>query len=101
MEIIRGTTPTIQFSFETIEPSNIVTAYLIIKQDSSVIIEKSISDSSVVEDKLSFTLTQEETLSLGKSKAYVSLDWVTNGGVRGRSKVVPFTVSDSGKDEVL
>ena len=62
--ISRGTTPTIQYNFKIIDPSTIVTAYLTIKQDGVLMIEKNLSEATVGDNFLNWTLTQEETLSL-------------------------------------
>lgn len=102
MEIIRGTTPTIQFTFDTISPGDITTAYLVVRQNGADMIEKTLEDATIVEGKLSFRLSQSDTLALEeKPAAYVSLDWLTGDGTRGRSKVYKADVTDSGKDEVI
>ena len=107
MEIIRGTTPTILYTFNDIDPGDITYAYLLIKQKSAVI-EKYLGDASVTPDSLqtrgniSFTLTQQDTLNLTvNQRAVVSLDWKLSNGTRGRSNVVGFSVENSGKNEVV
>lgn len=99
MEIIRGTTPTIQFSFSTINAEDITVAYLVISQNGNTVIER--SDGEVIDGKLSYTLTQDETLALNtKQFAKVSLDWKA-GATRGRSKVFEASVQNSNKNEVI
>lgn len=99
MEIIRGTTPTLIFTFSEIEPSDISVCYLLIKQYGQTVIEKTLADGVVSEDGLSFTLTQSDTLALSTTySAQVLLDWKTSGGVRGRSNIYDCAVKVAGKD---
>lgn len=99
MEIIRGTTPTLIFTFSEIEPSDISVCYMLIKQRGQTIIEKTLSDGVVDENGLSFTLTQTDTLALSTTNsAQVLLDWKTAGGVRGRSNIYDCAVKVAGKD---
>ena len=46
-EIIRGTTPTIKITFQTIDTSTIIAAYLCIKRGNAMILEKTLSEASV------------------------------------------------------
>lgn len=115
MEIIRGTTPLIQFTFSTVEIANITDAYLVISQRNSTIIEKDLSDATVttetvmvdnvpttVDKSLDFKLAQADTLKLQKNiTGECVLDWKTSDGTRGRSVKMTFSVDDSGKDEVI
>lgn len=115
MEIIRGTTPLIQFTFQTIEIENITTAYLVISQLNTAVIEKDLTNATVTEEtivvdnvettvakSLDFRLQQADTLKLKKNiTGEIVLDWLTLDGTRGRSNKMIFTVDDSGKNEVL
>lgn len=101
--IIRGTTPTVQFSFSAVKTSEIDVAYMIIKCDGRVIIEKDLSEASeITHNHLQWKLTQEESIKL-KVGATVSIycDWKTNDGTRGRSKVGTYVVEESGKCGVI
>lgn len=101
MEIIRGTTPTIIFTFNEIDAADISVCYLLIKQNGNTIIEKTLSDATVSDD-LSFTLTQSDTLKLCKEiSAQICLDWKTNGGVRGRSRMYDCGVKEAGVNNVI
>lgn len=84
--IIIGTTPTITYKFKVVPVDSIVTAVLTIKERGVNIIEKDLADATVGEDTLSWTLTQEETLSIGVKSASIMLNWLTADGVRGASK---------------
>lgn len=100
MEIIRGTTPTLIFTFSEIEATDINQCYMMIKQRGQTIVEKTFADSVILEDGgLSFTLAQADTLSLcANESAKVMLDWKTTGGVRGRSNIYDCAVKVAGKE---
>lgn len=101
MAIIRGTTPTIIFTFNEVSVSDITKAYLVIKQGDVSVIQKDISSATVGTD-IRWTLTQEETLSLKrKPNAVIYCDWKLRDGTRGRSKTQTESVTDSGVDEVI
>lgn len=101
MAIIRGTTPTIIFTFNEVSVSDITKAYLVIKQSDVTIIKKDIS-TATVDDDIRWTLSQSESLSLTrKITAEVYCDWVLRDGTRGRSNVHKETVENSGIDEVI
>ena len=101
-QIIRGTTPTIEFTYSDIAVSDITTAYLVIRQSGLSVIEKPISDATIGETSLSWELTQEETLQLnGARNAQIVCDWVLASGVRGRSNILTVDVGEPGKNEVI
>ena len=85
-KIIIGTTPTITYTFKVVPVDSIVTAVLTIKERGVDIIEKDLSDATVGQDTLSWTLTQEETLSIGVKSASIMLNWLTADGTRGASR---------------
>lgn len=108
MEIIRGTTPTLLYTFGDIDPADVSYAYLLLKQGDGSKVEKYLADASVTGDtqtvkgNISFTLTQADTLSLTCGKEVrASLDWKLTSGLRGRSRIASFSVSNSGKNEVV
>lgn len=70
--IVRGTTPTVRFNFSAVDTANIVVAWLTIEQGGEEIISKDLSDATVGEGYLAWTLTQEETLAMS-SKCDVSI----------------------------
>ena len=65
--IPRGTTAVIEYVFKTIDPANIVECYLTIVQG-DVTIEKDLDDATVGTNKLTWQLTQAETLRFNASK---------------------------------
>lgn len=85
LSIIRGTTPTIEYTFNTVNVGDIVTAYLTIMQRGRMIIEKNLSQATIGEKSLSYSLSQEETLSLAIGKANVMHNFVLGDGTRGAS----------------
>ena len=62
--IDRGTTPTIRYNFNVIDPARIVSAYLTLKQDGVLVMEKDLTEATVGENYIYWVLSQEETLSL-------------------------------------
>lgn len=101
MEIIRGTTPTISFTFSDVDITDIDSANMYVKQTGQIVISKSIEDATIGEDGLSFTLSQEDTLLLtSKTSAVIVLDWLS-GETRGRSKTAKADVGEPGLDEVM
>ena len=104
-QIIRGTTPTISFTFNSFSVYDISAAYLVIKQANQTIIEKSIDSAwrDYENNKLSWYLDQEDTLLLSSiiKRALVVCDWVTSNGLRGRSVECWVDVGEPGKNEVI
>lgn len=101
MALIRGTTPTVIFTFDTVTVSDITKAYLVIKQSDETVIKKDISAATVGED-IRWTLSQTDTLSLKrKPNVVIYCDWLLRDGTRGRSKTQTESVTDSGVDEVI
>lgn len=67
--IIRGTTPTIVIRYKTISVSDIIGAYLTIKQSSNrLVINKDLSNATIdlENNSLSWKLSQEETLQINE-----------------------------------
>lgn len=104
MAIIRWTTPTFIFSFQTVDVSDIDEAYLVVKQWDTAVIEKDLTSATVDTDEntLSWTLTQAEAGLLTTGKRYAAMcDWLTSDGTRGRSKVDEGSIENAGKNEVI
>lgn len=100
-KIIIGTTPTITYKFKVVDVSEITVAILTIKERGVNIIELNLSDATVGEDSLSWTLTQEETLLIGTRTATMMLNWKTEDGTRGASEQVFVTGGDNHIREVI
>lgn len=100
-KIIIGTTPTITYKFKVVDVADITVAILTIKERGVNIIELNLSDATVGEDSLSWTLTQEETLLIGTRTATMMLNWKTEDGTRGASEQVFVTGGDNHIREVI
>lgn len=100
-QIIIGTTPTITYTFKTVSPTELSKAILTIKCAGQVILEKTLADAVVGENSLSWTLTQQETLSLGTRTAKMMLNWLTNSGTRGASAETIIVGVTNHKREVI
>lgn len=102
MAIIRGTTPTITFTFSEVLVSDINKAILTVWQLNRTVIERDLLTASVGENSISWKLTQEETLLLNSStRATIICDWILNDGTRGRSNIQNEAVEKTGKNEVI
>lgn len=99
--IIRGTTPTIEYTFTQVSVGDIVTAYLTIKQKGNIVIEKNLSQAIVGENTLSYRFSQEETLSLQVGTAYVMHNFVTADGTRGASNEMGIDILQNHKNGVI
>lgn len=85
--IVIGTTPTIRYKFSIVDPADLSEAILTIKDSrTQEKLRKTLDTATVGTDSIEWTLTQEETLSLGTGSALsMMLNWLTNSGVRGAS----------------
>lgn len=101
MDIIRGTTPILIFTFDTIDVSDIDVAYLTIIQNGAVTLTKELSEGILGENTISWQLSQEDTLKLNCWSAIVHCDWRLNSGIRGASNPFTMGVANSGKTEVI
>lgn len=101
-EIIRGTTPTIQYYFSTVNPSLLEIAILKLSQSGNVIIQKGLDSANISGKSISWTFSQEETLLLNENRVLnVTLDWLLNDGTRGAAKKAILDVTSSGTNEVI
>lgn len=100
-QIIIGTTPTITYTFRTVSVSDLTKAILTIKCAGQIILEKTLADAMVGENAMSWTLTQQETLSLGTRTAKMMLNWLTASGTRGASAETIIVGVTNHKREVI
>lgn len=99
MSIIRGTTPTIKYTFTKIDPHDIAIAYLTIKQNGELVLEKDISAMVVGDDYVEWSLTQEETLGLRKKHPLdLQMRYRTTNGLAYATSHVKEDVEDINKD---
>ena len=99
--IIRGTTPTIKYTFHTVRPSDISVAYLTAKQGGVTKLEKDLTAATVGTDYLAWTLTQEETLTLDTTMTYFMCNWKKDDGTRGASTEMGVMIAKNQKNEVI
>lgn len=100
--IIRGTTPTIKFDFKTIDPADIETAYLVVKQLGDIRIKLPIDSATASTASVSWTLSQEQTLGLTPGKNItIVCDWRLQNGLRGRSEEAVYRADNPGVNEVI
>ena len=101
IKIIIGTTPTITYKFKIVSPSDFRDCILTIKSNGQIILEKTLSDATVGEDSVSWTLTQEETLALGTKTAKMMINGITYTGKRGASEETIIVGATNHKSEVI
>lgn len=102
MTIIAGTTPTIEWTFAEINPADMTTALFTIKQIGKAVIEKDLTTATLDEGKMSWTLTQAESLKLSPGVlTEIFLDYVLQDGTRGAGVTTPANVVPAGKNEVI
>lgn len=99
-EIIRGTTPTIKYTFNTVDVDDITKAVLTIKKCNAIVIERDLTTGTKGDNDITWTFTQEETLSID-GNAEAMLNWVTADGTRGASRKVQITFKDNHKEVVM
>lgn len=106
--IIRGTTPTIEVTFPTVDVSSITAAFLTVRsgpppeRDAEPIISKNLSAGTKGEKSITWTLTQTDTLALVPGlRVTVCCDWKTQDGTRGRSQEAVYLVEETGIDGVI
>lgn len=68
--IIRGTTPTIRYTFHEVSVDTITEAYLTIEQDGRNICELELDDATAGDNYLEWTLSQTQTLTLEQMANY-------------------------------
>lgn len=99
-EIIRGTTPTIQYKFNTVNPANLVAAVLTIKKNGVVAVGRELDTATVTEHAVAWTLTQAETLVVS-GYAKVMCNWKLADGTRGASKEIEVQFLENHINEVI
>lgn len=100
--IVQYTTPTITFTFPTIDPATIAEAYLVIKYAGVNVLVKDLDQAEVNEHDITWILSQEDTEKLiVNSTVRIYCDWVTENGLRGRSKRADYVIDETGLSEVL
>ena len=100
-EIIRGTTPTIVYTFSSVNVRSIVVAYLTIEQAGKVLVEKDLSEATIGDNSLNWLLSQRETLMFSKGTAKPMVNWLLADGTRGASRNISVTFVENQKNGVI
>lgn len=98
--IIRGTTPTLIYNFDTVKTANLAAAFLTLTNDDGTALEKTLETATIEEKSLAWTLTQDETLAFGKTVCAM-LNYKLMDGTRGASKRTIFTIAPNDKAVVI
>ena len=98
--IVKGTTPTIIYKFKTIDVNTVTTAIYTIKKDDTIVLRKTLTDATIKGNALTWTLTQEETLSLDGNGLTGMLNWKV-GDERGVSKPMEIIIANNHIEEVI
>ena len=105
MTIIAGTTPTIEYTFDTVTVANITTAVFTIKQNGQPVIEKTLEDvTSITSETVTVQLTQDDTLKLNSAlnvDIQIRAGFGGDGGSRVRSNIVTASVEKILKDGAI
>ena len=97
--IVKGTTPTITYTFSTVRINEVTQAVLTLKHRTGMI-TKTLSDATIGENSLTWTLTQEDTLSL-QNEVSMMLNFVCTDGTRGASDKTSIAVKTNHINEVI
>ena len=93
--IIRGTTPTFKKTFDSVDVSKIVAAYLTVRGKTSI--EKGLSDAVIGEDYIAWTMTQADSLSFGDVIS-VMVNWKLDDGTRGATEETTYMIKRNHKE---
>ena len=99
--LTRGTTPTLIFElpFDTSEAQKM---WISFRQESRLVIDKTLADVTLDETKVSVHLTQEETLALcRKESCTIQMRVLTKDGEALASQIISCAVADILKDGVI
>lgn len=100
--IVRGTTPLIRYTFDTISVNDITQAFIVLKQGCNDVVTKTLDDCTIGDGYIDCVLTQEDTLALcDKKPCDICLDWLLADGTRGVGRTAQVGVSNSAVNEVI
>lgn len=100
--IVRGTTPSIRFTFNAIQTTDITVAVLTVFQNGEVLFEKSLSDGNVGEGYIEWALTQEETLGMSPDRTVnIQCRYKLNDGSAYATQNYELTPYDVINEEVI
>lgn len=102
MNMIRGTTPTLEVKITGIEIAELESVYITLKQYQKEV-TKSTEDITVdeISNTLYIPLSQEDTLTLSRGYVYVQMRAVTKDGLAVASEIVMKTMEEILKEGVI
>lgn len=103
VRIIIGTTPSIHYNFNVVDPEDFTVAYLTIKDaEGTEVLRKALADAEVDSTSIEWKLAQTETLALEVGKKYsMMINYLTNDGTRGASRTELLVCDDNHILEVI
>ena len=103
VRIIIGTTPTIHYAFQIVDPADFTAAFLTIKDaEGTEVLRKGLDDAVTGEGSIEWKLSQAETLGLTPGGKYsMMLNWVLEDGTRGASYADLLLCDDNHIREVI
>lgn len=100
-KIYRGTTPTITYTFSTVDVADIAVAILTVSVNDVVVLEKDLTTATVGVNTLSWLFSQEDTLALTGRRADFMLNWLLMDGTRGVAENETAVILKNSKEEVI
>ena len=100
-QIIRGTTPTIVYGFNDVTVADITAAYLTFERKGVVLLKLELTDATVGQTTIAWTLTQQQTLDITAGTTTVMCNWKLNDGTRGASPETDIIFIDNHIPEVI
>lgn len=98
----RGTTPTLSFNFDfNLDGFDITALYISFKQESYIVIEKTLEDLEINQNKVTIRLTQQETLKMNPSKVVYIQGRIKIGEQAFATNVIKTTVGEILKEGVI
>lgn len=105
MSLPQGTTPEIRYRFRKVTVTDIVSAYLTIRQNGRKLIERDLTSAlevSATDNSITWRLTQEETLEFNPNDDLeVQIKYKTSAGIVGTSVVSYVKSYEDMKGEVI
>ena len=96
----RGTTPTNTFTVD-VDLRQATALYVTYKQNSRVILEKTLADATITETSVAVTLTQEDTLAFAQGSAQIQIRAKFVDGAAIASNIITASVDQILKDGVI
>lgn len=102
MSIVRGTTPTIRFTFSEVPVESIAVAYLTVEQNGERVVELDLTTAETGADYLQWTLAQEDTVKLSeKWNCDIQCRYKTTDGTAYASQIYSVKPYDILKEGVI